>query len=122
MGSHPLNLALRFALELVAWFAPGYWGWTQHDGPARILLGIGLPVLVMAVWGIFRVPNDPGPAPVAIPGPLRLGIEVAVFVAAVVAFAAAGSRTAALALSAVTLAHYAVSVDRIRWLMAQRRP
>jgi hypothetical protein len=32
MGSHPLNLAVRFALELSALAALGVWGWRQGDG------------------------------------------------------------------------------------------
>ena len=32
MSAHPINLALRFILELAALYALGYWGWTQHDG------------------------------------------------------------------------------------------
>ena len=34
MGSHPLNLALRFLLELVAIGAVGFWGWRATDSPA----------------------------------------------------------------------------------------
>ena len=71
MGSQPLNLALRFLLELVAWGAVGLWGWSVTDGALRYLLAMGLPLLVMALWGIFAVPGDrsrSGRAPV----PVRL--------------------------------------------------
>jgi hypothetical protein len=53
--------------------------------PARVgslggerLLGIGLPLLAMALWGTFRVPGDPGDAPVA----ARLALELVEFGAA----------------------------------------
>ncbi len=75
MGSHSLNLALRFLLELAALGAMGYWGWTQHEGPVRWRWAIGLPLVAAVLWGTFAVPNDPsrsGQAPVPIPGILRL--------------------------------------------------
>ncbi len=59
MGSHPLNLALRFLLELVALGAMGYWGWTQHEGTARWLWAIGLPLVAAVLWGTFAVPTTP---------------------------------------------------------------
>lgn len=33
MSQHPLNLALRFLLEIAASVAIGYWGWHQAEGP-----------------------------------------------------------------------------------------
>jgi hypothetical protein len=68
MSQNPINLALRFVLELVALFAIGYWGWTQHTGVWQPLLGIGLPLLAAAAWGTFRVPDDPGKPLVTVPG------------------------------------------------------
>ena len=43
MSQNPLNLAVRFALELAGLYALGLWGWTQHTGILRYLLTIGLP-------------------------------------------------------------------------------
>jgi hypothetical protein len=80
MGSNPINLALRFILEIAALFALGYWGWTQHDGVWRFVWGIGLVILAAVIWGTFAVPDDPsrsGNAPVPVPGALRLVIELA---------------------------------------------
>ena len=45
MSNHPVNLAVRFFVELAALFALGYAGWTQNEGILRPLIGIGLPVL-----------------------------------------------------------------------------
>jgi hypothetical protein len=59
MSSNPLNLALRFALEIAALFALGYWGWTQHDTIMRFVWSIGLVVLAAVIWGTFAVPDDP---------------------------------------------------------------
>ena len=43
MGSHPLNLALRFLLEIAALVAIGYWGFSQHAGIWRFVMGLGGP-------------------------------------------------------------------------------
>jgi hypothetical protein len=119
MGNHPLNLALRFMLELVALFAPGYWGWTQHDGLARLPWTIGLPLVVAVLWGTFRVPGDPGRAPIATPGVLRLLLEAAVFGGATLAFYAAGRDEWGLIFGIVVLLHYAASYDRIGRLLGR---
>jgi hypothetical protein len=117
MSQHPLNLALRFVLELVGLFALGYWGWSEHAGLARWLWAVGLPLLAAILWGTFRVPDDPGDAPVAVPGPVRLLLEAAFFGAATWAFYAAGGVSAAAFFGLIVLAHYALSYDRLAWLL-----
>jgi hypothetical protein len=77
MSSNPLNLALRFLLEVLGLLALGYWGWNKAEGIFRYLLALGIPIIAAAIWGTFRVPNDPGKAPVRVPGILRLVIEIA---------------------------------------------
>lgn len=119
MANHPLNLGLRFVLELGALFSVGYRGWTQHQGLQRILFAIGLPLLLAILWGVFRVPDDPGNAPVAVPGAIRLILEIVVLGAGVLALYAAGQTTPALIFAALLLFHYAISYDRIAWLLRQ---
>ncbi|MCJ7717842.1 MAG: YrdB family protein [Anaerolineales bacterium] len=71
MGSNPINLFIRFILEIIALFFLGYWGWNLGPGWKSKLLGLGIPFLVAVVWGTFAVPDDPsrsGTAPVPIPG------------------------------------------------------
>jgi hypothetical protein len=113
MANHPLNLALRFLLELLALFAMGYWGWTQHSGMARYLWTFGLPLIAAVIWGTFRVPGHPGPAPVSVPGPARLFIEAIVFAGGVWAFSASGRGSWALVFGAVVLLHYLLSYDYV---------
>jgi hypothetical protein len=119
MGSHPLNLTLRFLLELGAIAAMGYWGWTQHEGLARWLWTIGAPLIAAVLWGIFAVPNDPsrsGHAPVPTPGALRLLLELLIFAAGAIAFIASQQESAGIILAATVLFHYAISYNRILWL------
>jgi len=122
VGSQPINLAIRFLLELTALAALAYWGWTQHDGLLRIVLAIGLPVFAAVLWATFAVPDDPsrsGKAPVPVPGIVRLVLELAFFAFAAWALFDAGNTAASLILAVVVVIHYAVSYDRIAWLLKQ---
>lgn len=119
MSENPINLGLRFVLELAALAAMAYWGWTQHEDIGRAL-AVVVPLVAAALWGVFRVPGDPRDAPVAVPGPVRLLLEAAFFGAAVLLLAAADQPSAAAVLGGVVLAHYAASYDRVARLLANR--
>jgi hypothetical protein len=120
MGKNPINLALRFLLELFGLFALGYWGWTQHSGLPRILWTLGLPLLAAFLWGTFRVPNDPGKAPVAVTGWVRLLLEIVYFGGSVYLLYLAGQPGWALAFGLVTLLHYIISYDRLAWMLTSQ--
>ncbi|MEX1279515.1 MAG: YrdB family protein [Acidimicrobiia bacterium] len=120
MGTHPVNLAFRFLLELAAIAALVVWGARTIDGAWGWAVGIGAAVVGMVVWGTFRVPGDEsasGEAPVAVAGPVRLGIELALFGLATWGLVAVGLTTAAWILGAAVVVHYALSWDRIGWLV-----
>jgi uncharacterized protein DUF2568 len=91
----PLNLGLRFVLELCMLVALGIWGISEN-----IVLGIAAPVAAAVVWGLWIAPKatrrlrDPG----------RLVAELVLFGAAGVALAAADHPlVAAVFLAAVAL-------------------
>lgn len=122
MSSNPLNLALRFALEIATLFALGYWGWTLHEGLWRFVWSIGLVILAAVIWGTFAVPGDPsrsGNAPVPVPGAVRFVIELVLFTAGTWAFIAAGQPIWGAALGILTIIHYALSYDRVIWMFKQ---
>lgn len=53
-----LNLAVRFLLELCMLAAVAFWGFeTQNNWLMKVLLGIGLPVLIALLWGMFLAPK-----------------------------------------------------------------
>ena len=79
MSNHPLNLAFRFLLELAGLAAMGYWGWQQGSGWVRFAAAVLVPLAASVLWGTFRVPDDPGKAPVPVPGFVRLLLEAAFF-------------------------------------------
>lgn len=119
MAQNPINLALRFILELLALYFMGRWGWTQHTGVARYVLAIGYPLFAAAIWGIFRVPNDGGAPVVRVPGAVRLLIEVMYFGFATWGLFDSGATTTGWIFGGITLFHYIVSYDRIIWLVKQ---
>jgi hypothetical protein len=54
-----LNLSLAFFLELAMLAAFAYWGFhTGQSTIAKIGLGIGIPLLVVVIWGRFMAPNS----------------------------------------------------------------
>ncbi len=117
MGSHPLNLGLRFLLEIAALAAMGMWGYRLADGWLRYVYVIGIPLLAAVLWGTFRIPNDPGPAPVAVPGIVRLLLELAFFAFAVWALFQSGYTVPGWIFLIVVSLHYIVSYDRVLWML-----
>jgi hypothetical protein len=119
-GFHPANLGFRLVLELAAFSALAIGGYAVGTGALSWVLAVGLPVAGVAAWGAFNVPGDRsrgGEAPVPVPGAVRLLVEASVFgVAIVVVWFASPAYAVALLLGVVV--HYALSIDRIRWLLA----
>jgi hypothetical protein len=119
MSQNPLNLAVRFLLEIIALIAIGAWARAHFHGALGFALMILIPLLAATAWGTFNVKGDPsrsGKAPVPVPGIVRLLLELALF----------GSATWALfnlnptygwTFGAVTLVHYLLSYDRVVWLL-----
>jgi hypothetical protein len=77
------NLVFRFVLELLALLALFLWGTSLSDDLAvQVILGLGAPLLVVIVWALFVAPK----ASRRLPDPLRLVVELVIFVLATVAF------------------------------------
>ena len=122
MASHPLNLILRFLLEITALIIMGIWGWHQVDGSLQYVLAVGIPILASTFWGVFAVPQDPsrsGKAPIPIPGLLRLLLEVAFFGFAVWGLVRLEWMLFSWIFGGVLFLHYLLSYDRIQWLLSR---
>ena len=122
MGSHPINLAIRFLLEIAALLAVGVWGWQLSDGWFKFVLAPGIPIILAVIWGTFAVPNDPsrsGQAPVRVPGIIRLTIELVFFALATWALFNLAYYVSSSVLGGLTVLHYIVSYKRINWLIKQ---
>ncbi|NES17189.1 MULTISPECIES: YrdB family protein [Micromonospora] len=80
-------LTLAFLLELAMLAAAGWWGFTLDAGwLVRLLAGLGAPLLLAVVWGIFCSPR----ASVPLPAPAKLGVQAASFVTGGLLLALAG--------------------------------
>ncbi|WP_431210185.1 YrdB family protein [Puia sp. P3] len=121
MNTNPINLLVRFLLELVMLGVIAFWGYQRFEGWEGVAAAIVLPVVAATLWGVFRIPNDPKPAPVAVPGPVRLLLEWALFGWAVWALVDMGYDGWAWLLAGVLVAHYLVSYDRTV-VMIRNRP
>jgi hypothetical protein len=106
------NLALRFLLELAALGALAYWGFTEFDGVAQWLVGLGAPLIAAVVWGRFVSPKASHPAT----DPERLLLELLVFGAGAAALVAADQVASALVLAALVAIHLALT-----FVLDQRR-
>ena len=83
------NLALAFLLELGVVAALGFWGFSTGSGVlAKIVLGIGAPLVAIVVWGLFGSPK----ATWHLDGLWRLLLQIVFFGLAAVALFAAGQR------------------------------
>jgi hypothetical protein len=83
-----INLGFRFVLEMVALVALFLFGVSlSNQLLIQILLGLGVPLLAVTVWGLFVAPK----AKRRLPDPARLVVELAVFGAGVLAFVMTGS-------------------------------
>jgi hypothetical protein len=123
MGSNPLNLAVRFLLELGALASVGMWGWYAHSSPLNFILAVCLPIAFAAMWGVFAVPNDPsrsGKTVIAVSGTVRLVLEILIFASATLAIYQVGHTRISYVFGIIVLLHYMVSYDRVLWLFKSK--
>lgn len=114
------NLVLRFLLELAALAGFAFAGWRLFDGRAAVVMAVLLPLVAAVAWGVFTVPDDPsrsGKSPVAVPGAIRLALELLVFFGGAAAFAVAGAPVVAAVFAALIVLQLAFSGRRLRWLL-----
>ena len=120
LGYHPVNLGFRLVLELSAIVGIAVGASRLADPPLSWALAVLLPVAAAVVWGRYNVPGDEsrsGRAPVRVRGRVRLTIELLFFAAAALLLAGPAP-VLAVVLGVAVVVHYGLSVDRIRWLLA----
>ncbi len=100
-----VNLALAFGVELAALAAVGLYGFSLDRGPGvRVLVGVGGPLAMAAVWGYYASPKAPHP----LRGVKGAAFRVVFFAVASLALVAGGHERWGLALMVVYLANAAV--------------
>lgn len=103
---------LRFLSELIAWVA-GPWAVGQWSNwlilPALVLL-MGLP-------GVFSTPNDKRQVVVSTPGPIRVMIELLLYLVAAVAPWYVWPKLGAWLAVGIVIASIAAGIPRLLWLL-----
>ncbi|MBS4174716.1 YrdB family protein [Bacillus sp. FJAT-49736] len=95
-----LFLTILFLIELAALAAYSYWGFHVGKGIAmKLLLGIGTPLFVAYVWGLFLAPK----AKIPVNAPLNIMLKLIVFGLASAALYATGRHIIAGAFFMVAL-------------------
>jgi len=123
MSKHPLNLAIRFLLEVIGIITFAAWGYHQSETGLRILLAVLFALAFMALWGVFAVRDDPsrsGKTVLSTPGWIRLILELALFGTAAWMQINLGYSLIGWIFGGVVLVHYIISWDRIAWLLKQK--
>jgi hypothetical protein len=114
------NLALRFGLELAAITGLAMAAWKLSSGNFRWVAVIAVPIVAVAIWGIFNVLDDPsrsGEAPVEVSGWIRLAIELAILGGGAAGFAIAERPAVAISVAVLIVIQYATSWSRVEWLL-----
>ena len=123
MAKNPLNLALRFLLEVAAIIAMGLWGFHNSGNMPGILFAILLNLGFALLWGVFAVPNDPsrsGKTVVPTPGIIRLILELSLFATATWMLRDLAYTKVWWIFGSIVLIHYLLSYDRVLWLLKQK--
>ena len=91
-----LTLVLAFTLELAMIAALVLWGWTEPTSVlVKVLAGLGLPAVVVAVWARFLAPR----AGRRLPWPWLPAMTLLLFWLGALALHGAGHSTAALVMA-----------------------
>jgi hypothetical protein len=112
------NDVLRFSLELASLAGLAIWGWRTGPTGVSLLLAVAAPLAAAVLWGAFVAPKAPRPTR----DPWRLVLEVVVFGAGALAFAAAGLETVALIVAVAAAVHLVATFALGQRVPGQRPP
>lgn len=119
----PAQAGFRFLVELAALACWAVVGWEVGGDGFGWVLAIGLPVVAASTWATFRVPDDLSAGqggPIPVPGVVRLVIELDVLVLGAVFAIVVGQVVLGVAVLLAVVAHYLLTLRRVRWLLARR--
>lgn len=95
-----VNLTLSFLMELVAVAVFGVWGFQiTENGLLRVILGLGAPLLMIVVWGLWMAPRSTR----RLQDPAHLVVELVIFGLAVLALFSLNRADLALVMAAAAV-------------------
>jgi hypothetical protein len=93
-----INLLLAFLLELAMLAAYAFWGFQMGNILIlKIVLGIGIPLLVVVIWSRFMAPRSPK----RLQGAAYLAVKVVLFGLAIAALIMIGNAASGIVLAAL---------------------
>ncbi|OLT23897.1 hypothetical protein BJF79_14185 [Actinomadura sp. CNU-125] len=115
---HVINEGLAFIIEMAAFAALAWWGFTVGDAVlVNVLLGIGAPAAAIVLWGLFAAPKARFDAGL----PVVLAVKTIVFAAAALAVFGVGHPVLAAVFAAITLVNTVLAtLDREAHFRAAR--
>lgn len=121
-ANHRVTLpdVFMFLLEIAMWASFAWIGWQSGSGASRWLFAFAFAAAAILIWGIFRTPGMPPagkPGVFPTPGPVRLVLEVGLFLLAGYGLWVTGYRWIAETLWTFAVLIYVLSFSRIRWLL-----
>lgn len=119
----PAQAGFRFLVEMAALACWAVVGWEVGGDGAGWLLAIGFPVVAASTWATFRVPGDLSAGqggPIPVPGLVRLVIELDVLALSAVFAIVVGQVVLGVVVLVAIVAHYLLTMRRVRWLVARR--
>lgn len=97
-----LNLAVAFLIELAMLVAFAYWGFNANANLlAKILLGVGVPAIVIIIWGKWAAPKSER----RLATPQLLSLKFGLFILAAIALQVSGKTTWAIWLFGIFMAN-----------------
>lgn len=114
-----LSGASRFAIEVVAWVAGP---WAAADLTGTWLMTIPALAILVALPGVFSTLGDKKHVVVAVPGPVRLLIEVILSAVAIASAALVWTFVGGIIVAAVVVVMFITGAKRAKWLLSNKPP
>jgi len=114
-----LSGASRFAIEIVAWVAGP---WAAADLAGTWLMTIPALAILIALPGVFSTVGDKKHVVVAVPGPVRLLIEIILAAVAIASAVLVWTIVGGVIVAVVALIMFASGAKRAKWLLSNESP
>ena len=114
-----ISASTRFAIEIAAWVA-GPWAAAELTG--SWLATIPVLAILVALPGVFSTTGDKRHVVVAVPGRIRLFIEILLTVVAIYSSLVVWTCIGAIIVAVIALAMFVAGAPRARWLFSNAPP
>jgi hypothetical protein len=114
-----ISASTRFAIEIAAWVAGP---WAAADLTGNWLMTIPVLAILVALPGVFSTTGDKRHVVVAVPGRVRLFIEILLTVVAIYSAFVVWTYFGAIVVAVIALAMFVAGAPRAKWLFSNEPP